>query len=55
MNEVNWPTLHREQIGPIIGYMNGLPVREWYTERTEQPIDADGRAIEEAKCENTQQ
>ena len=53
MNDIHWPTLHREQIGPVIGHMNGLLVRVWYAQRTEQPIDADGRAIEETKCQNT--
>ncbi len=47
MNEVSWPTMHREQLGPVIGSMNGLPVRAWYTTRTPQPIDHDGRPIQE--------
>lgn len=57
MTDNNWPTLHREQLGQVIGRMNGLPVREYFKERTAQPIDHDGRPIlEEEKCAlNTQQ
>ena len=48
--------LHREQLGQVIGYMNGLPVREYFNERTAQPIDDDGRPIKEEQCAlNTQQ